>query len=128
MEKNNLSSNKSFGILFFVVFTLIALYPVLKNENIRIWSIILALIFLILGLLESKLLTPLNKAWIKLGIVLGNFISPLVLGVIFFFVVFPTGILMRLFKKNYIGIKYDKSLSSYWIKKNKQQSTMRNQF
>tara|TARA_Y100001958_G_C21184569_1_gene513860 strand:+ start:171 stop:557 length:387 start_codon:yes stop_codon:yes gene_type:complete len=128
MEKNNLSSNKSFGILFFVVFTLIALYPVLKNENIRIWSIILALIFLILGLLESKLLTPLNKAWIKLGIVLGNFISPLVLGVIFFFVVFPTGILMRLFKKNYIGIKYDKSLNSYWIKKNKQKSTMKNQF
>tara|TARA_Y100001970_G_scaffold144712_1_gene177750 strand:- start:2381 stop:2767 length:387 start_codon:yes stop_codon:yes gene_type:complete len=128
MKKNNLSSNKSFGILFFVVFILIALYPIIKDGNIRIWSIILAFIFLILGLLDSKLLTPLNKAWIKLGIILGNFISPIVLGIIFFFVVFPTGILIRLFKKNYIGIKYDKSLSSYWIKKNKQQSTMRNQF
>ncbi len=128
MKKNNLSSNKSFGILFFVVFILIALYPIIKDGNIRIWSIILAFIFLILGLLDSKLLTPLNKAWIKLGIILGNFISPIVLGIIFFFVVFPTGILIRLFKKNYIGIKYDKSLSSYWIKKNKQKSTMRNQF
>ncbi len=128
MNKKNLNSNKSFGILFFVVFLIIAFYPLINEENIRIWSTIIAIIFLILGLINSKLLTPLNKAWIKLGILLGNFISPIILGFIYFAVVFPTGILIRLYKKNYIGINFDKSLKTYWIKKNTNKSSMKNQF
>tara|TARA_B100000214_G_C23727942_1_gene517426 strand:- start:92 stop:478 length:387 start_codon:yes stop_codon:yes gene_type:complete len=128
MSNNLKSSNKSFGIVFFIVFIIIGLYPLLNNEEIRVWSIILSLIFLILGFLNSKLLTPLNKAWIKFGILLGNIISPLVLGIIFFLVVLPTGVLMRLFKKNFLGLKFDKKLKSYWINKEKQLSSMKNQF
>ena len=90
MSNNLKSSNKSFGIVFFIVFLIIGLYPLLNNEDIRVWSIILSLIFLILGFLNSNLLTPLNKAWIRFGILLGNIISPVVLGIIFFLVVLPT--------------------------------------
>ena len=128
MSNNLKSSNKSFGIVFFIVFIIIGLYPLLNNQEIRVWSIILSLIFLILGFLNSKLLTPLNKAWIKFGILLGNIISPLVLGIIFFLVVLPTGLLMRLFRKNFLGLKFDKKLKSYWINKEKQLSSMKNQF
>ena len=128
MSNHLKSSNKSFGIVFFIVFIIIGLYPLLNNEEIRVWSIILSLIFLILGFLNSNLLTPLNKAWIKFGILLGNIISPLVLGIIFFLVVLPTGLLMRLFKKNFLGLKFDKKLKSYWINKEKQLSSMKNQF
>ena len=128
MSNHLKSSNKSFGIVFFIVFIIIGLYPLLNNEEIRVWSIILSLIFLILGFLNSNLLTPLNKAWIKFGILLGNIISPLVLGIIFFLVVLPTGLLMRLFRKNFLGLKFDKKLKSYWINKEKQLSSMKNQF
>ena len=128
MSNHLKSSNKSFGIVFFIVFIIIGLYPLLNNEEIRVWSISLSLIFLILGFLNSNLLTPLNKAWIKFGILLGNIISPLVLGIIFFLVVLPTGLLMRLFRKNFLGLKFDKKLKSYWINKEKQLSSMKNQF
>ena len=128
MSNNIKSSNKSFGVVFFIVFLIVGLYPLINQEEVRIWSILLSLIFLILGLINSNLLTPLNKAWIKFGILLGNLISPLVLGIIFFLVVLPTGILMRLFKKNFLGLKFDKNLKSYWINKEKQLSSMKNQF
>jgi len=128
MSKKNISSNKNFGLVFFIVFLIIGLFPLLNQENIRIWSIILSAVFLILGLLNSNILSPLNKAWIKFGIILGKFISPIVLGIIFFIVVLPTGVLMRLIKKNFLGIKFDKSIKSYWIKKEKQLSSMKNQF
>ena len=128
MSKNIKNSNKSFGIVFFVVFVIIGLYPLLNNEEFRLWSIIISFIFLILGLLNSILLTPLNKAWIKFGILLGNVISPLVLGIIFFLVVFPTGFLMRMIKKNFLGLNFDKNLKSYWINKEKHISSMKNQF
>ena len=123
-----ISSNKSFGIVFFIVFLIIGLYPIFNQAEIRIWSIIVSIIFLILGLLNSNLLTSLNKIWIKFGILLGNFISPIILGIIFFAVVLPTGILMKILKNNFLGIKFDKNLKSYWIKKDKQLSSMKNQF
>ena len=128
MSKNIKSSNKSFGIVFFIVFLIIGLYPLINQDGIRIWAIIVSLIFLILGLINSNLLTPLNKLWIKFGILLGNIISPLVLGIIFFMVVLPTGLLMRLLKKNFLGLKFDKNLKSYWINKEKNLSSMKNQF
>ena len=123
----NKSSNKSFGIIFSIVFLLIALYPVLHNGNLRIWSIIISLIFLILGLLNSKILSPLNNAWFKFGIFLGKFISPLVMGVIFFLVVTPTGLIMRIIGKDLLNLKYNKK-KSYWIQKSNQKSKMKNQF
>tara|TARA_B100001175_G_scaffold213963_1_gene181777 strand:- start:1421 stop:1798 length:378 start_codon:yes stop_codon:yes gene_type:complete len=123
----NKSSNKSFGIVFASVFLIISLYPLLNNENLIAWSLIVSLIFLILGILNSSLLTPLNKIWFKLGILLGKFFSPLIMGTIFFFVVTPIGIFMRILRKDLLNLKFNKS-SSYWIKKEDPKSSMKNQF
>ncbi|MDC3100291.1 SxtJ family membrane protein [Candidatus Pelagibacter sp.] len=128
MEKQiKTSSNKSFGIVFFIVFLIIALYPMIKDGDIRLWSLIISLIFLILGLINSIILTPLNRLWFKFGIFLGKIISPIILGIIFFLVVTPTGILLRLFGKDVINLKYNKN-NSYWIKKTGPKSKMKDQF
>ena len=127
MKNIKTSSNKSFGIVFFIVFLVISLYPLVNQEDIRIWSLIIAIIFLILAFLKSKILTPMNKIWTKFGLFLGNFISPIVMGIIFFFVVTPIGLLMRLFGKDVLNLKNNKS-STYWIKKTDQKSTMKKQF
>ena len=127
MQKNiKLPSNRNFGIVFFVVFLIIALWPVLKQNEIRIWSLIISFIFFVLGLINSKLLTPLNKIWFKFGILLGNIISPIVMGIVFFLVVTPTGLIMRLFRKDILKLKNNKD--SYWIDKDNTNSSMRNQF
>jgi hypothetical protein len=127
MDDIKISSNRSFGIVFFVVFILVALYPLIYSGEIRIWSIVLSLIFLTLGLLNSKILTPLNKIWFKFGIILGKIISPIIMGVIFFLVVTPIGLLMRLLGKDLLNLKYNKN-KSYWIEKNGPKSKMKNQF
>jgi len=127
MDEIKIGSNRSFGVVFFVVFLLIALYPVINNGEIRIWSLITSIIFLILGLLNSKLLNPLNKLWFKFGIVLGKIISPLIMGIIFFLVVTPTGLIMRLLRKDILNLKYNQN-SSYWIEKKGPKSKMKNQF
>ena len=123
-----MSTNRNFGIVFFIFFLIVSLYPLINSENIRIWALLISLIFLILGLFNSKILTPLNIMWFKFGIFLGKIISPIVIGIIFFLIVTPTGFLMRLFKNKFIGIKFDKKIKSYWIKKEKQLSSMKNQF
>ena len=130
MKKNEIkiSSNKSFGFVFFVIFIVIALWPLLNEGNIRIWSLILSLVFLILGLLNSKILTPLNKLWIRFGILLGTIVSPVVMGIIYFGVVTPIGIIMRLFHKDILNLKIDKNKNTYWILKDKIKSKMKNQF
>ena len=127
MDDIKISSNRSFGIVFFVVFILVALYPLIYSGEIRIWSIVLSLIFLTLGLLNSKILTPLNKIWFKFGIILGKIISPIIMGVIFFLVVTPIGLLMRLLGKDLLNLKYNKN-KSYWIEKKGPKSKMKNQF
>ena len=127
MDEIKISSNRSFGIVFFIVFLLIALYPLLKDNDLRIWSLVISFIFLILGLINSKILTPLNRLWFKFGLLLGRFISPLVMGIIFFIVVTPTGIIMRLFKKDLLNLKYNKK-ETYWINKSGPKSKMKNQF
>ncbi len=127
MNDVKISSNRSFGIVFFIVFLIIALYPLLNSEGIRVWSIIISLIFLILGLINSKILNPLNKLWFKFGILLGRIISPLVMGVIFFLVVTPIGILMKILKKDLLNLNYNNN-KSYWIEKNEPKSKMKNQF
>ena len=127
MNDVKISSNRSFGIVFFVVFLIIALYPLLNNEGIRIWSIIISLVFLILGLINSKVLNPLNKLWFKFGILLGKIISPLIMGLIFFLVVTPIGILMRILGKDLLNLKYNNN-KTYWIEKSDTKSKMKNQF
>jgi hypothetical protein len=126
-EDIKLPSNKSFGIVFFIVFLIVSFYPVLNNEDIRIWSLIISSIFLLLGILNSKLLTPFNKIWIKFGFLLGKIVSPIVMGIIFFGVVTPIAILMKILGKDLLNLKFNNN-QTYWIKKNYQKSLMKNQF
>ncbi len=128
-EKIKINSNKSFGLVFFVVFLIVSLYPLLNQESIRVWSLIISFIFLFLGILNSILLSPLNYIWFKFGLFLGKFISPLVMGIVYFIVVFPTFLLIKLFKKNYLNLKYDNSKESYWITNvSNEDKNMKNQF
>jgi len=127
MDDIKIGSNRSFGIVFFVVFLLISLYPLLNEENIRIWSLIISFIFLVLGIFNSKILSPLNKVWFKFGILLGKVISPVVMGLVFFLVVTPTGILMKIFRKDLLNLKFNNN-KSYWIDKRGPKSKMKNQF
>ena len=122
-----IGSNKSFGIVFFIVFLLIAIYPLINNGELRIWSLIIAIIFLILGLINSKVLTPLNKLWFKFGLLLGKVISPLIMGTIFFLVVTPTALIMRIIGKDLLNLKFNNK-KSYWIEKTGPRSKMKNQF
>ena len=122
-----LDSNRSFGIVFFVVFFIISIYPLINDNPIRLWSLILSLIFLILGLINSKILTPLNIIWMKFGMYLGIFISPIVMGIVFFLVVTPIGIIMRILRKDLLNLRMNKE-NSYWIEKDKIKSNMKNQF
>jgi hypothetical protein len=125
MEKKN--SNRSFGILFFVVFLIISLWPLLKGNDLRIWSLIISILFLILGLLKSKFLTPLKRIWIKFGELLGKIISPIILAIVFFIVITPIGLFMKILRKDLLNIKFTKN-KSYWIKRDKDLGPMKNQF
>ena len=127
-SKIKISSNRSFGLVFFVIFLIVALWPLKSGEDIRLWSLALSIIFFILGILNSKLLMPLNKLWFKFGILLGTIVSPLIMGLVYFFVVTPMGVLMRILGKDLLKTSKVKSASSYWIKRDKQQSTMKKQF
>ena len=126
-SKIKIGSNKSFGIVFFTVFLIIAIWPLLNGYEIRYWSLIISIVFLLLGILNSKILTPLNKIWFKFGILLGNVIAPIVMSIIFFLIVTPTSLLMKLFRKDILGIKKNRS-KSYWIEKSGPKSKMKNQF
>ena len=126
-SKIKIGSNKSFGIVFFTVFLIIAIWPLLNGYEIRYWSLIISIVFLILGILNSKILTPLNKIWFKIGILLGNVISPIVMSIIFFLVVTPTSFIMKILGNDLLNLKKN-TKNSYWIKKQNQNSRMKNQF
>jgi len=127
MKEFKLPSNRSFGFVFFIVFFVIALWPILKGENLRVWSLIISLIFLILGVLNSSLLTPLNKVWMKFGLFLGSIVSPIIMGIVFFGVVTPIGLLMRIFGKDILKLKKNK-VETYWEHKDNSNNNMKNQF
>ena len=127
-SKIKISSNRSFGLVFFVVFLIVALWPLKHEEDIRLWSLALSIIFFILGILNSKLLTPLNKLWFKFGIFLGSIVSPIIMGVVYFIVVTPTGVIMRLLGKDLLKTNKTKSASTYWMKRDTQHGTMKKQF
>ena len=130
MKKNlvKISSNRSFGFLFFVVFLAVSLWPLKSQGDLRLWAFILSLIFLLLGALNSKFLNPLNKLWYKFGIFLGSIISPIVMGIVFFMVVTPVGLIMRFLGKDVLRINKNKPVSTYWINREKQKETMKKQF
>ena len=127
-SKIKISSNRSFGLVFFVVFLIVALWPLKYEEDIRLWSLVISIIFFILGVINSKLLTPLNKLWFKFGILLGSIVSPIIMGIVYFAVVTPTGVLMRLLGKDLLRMSKVKNTSTYWIKRDKQKNTMKKQF
>ena len=127
-SKIKISSNRSFGLVFFLVFLVISLWPLIHEGQIRIWSIVIAIVFLVLGLMNSKLLTPLNKLWFKFGIILGAIIAPISMGVVFFLVITPIGLTMRIMGKDLLRKKYDKKKETYWIKRDKPVNTMKKQF
>ena len=126
-EKIKLPSNRNFGIVFSIVFLIIAIWPILNQNEIRIWSMIISFIFLILGLINSKFLSPLNKAWFKFGLILGSVIAPIVMGVVFFFVVTPTGLIMKALGKDILALKRNKN-NTYWLKKDNSNNNLKNQF
>ena len=123
-----ISSNRNFGLVFFFIFLVISIWPLTHNESPRIWSAIISLAFLILVLTRSKLLTPLNRLWAKFGIILGSIIAPIVMGVVFFLVITPIGLVMKIIGKDLLSIKYDKKKETYWVKRDKPTSTMKQQF
>ena len=127
MKKKSINSNKSFGILFFVVFFLYGIWPILSSNEIRIWSLSMGIIFLVLGLLNSKLLAPFHNLWLKFGTLLGRIVSPIVMFLIYFVFITPLAVIIRLFGKDLLRKKFNKS-PSYWIKREKNIGTMKKQF
>ena len=116
--KSKISSNRSFGVLFSIVFLLIAFWPFFNSHNfndIKIWSLILSSILLILAIIKSKILTPFNIAWIKFGNLLGRIIAPIVLATLYFFVLTPIGLLLKLFKKDILNLRIKKDVKTYWL-------------
>ena len=127
MNSIKVGSNKSFGIVFFLFFLIVAIYPMFFDGNLRLFSLIISIIFLILGLLNSRALTPLNLLWFKFGILLGRIVSPIVMGLVFFVIVTPTGLIMKFLNKDLLNLKKSKS-KSYWIKRTTLKTDMKNQF
>ncbi len=128
MEKKiKVSSNKSFGIVFSIFFLLISVYPLLNNDPIYYWSLFVSFIFLVLGLMNSKILSPLNLLWFKFGILLGKIVSPVVMGIIFFLVVTPISIILKIFGKDVLNLKFNNN-KTYWIVKDGPKSNMKKQF
>tara|TARA_Y100000741_G_scaffold131509_1_gene99024 strand:- start:391 stop:780 length:390 start_codon:yes stop_codon:yes gene_type:complete len=129
LNKDNIKigSNKSFGIVFFIFFLIISVYPLINGGVLNIWFLSVSIVFLILGILNSKILTPLNKLWFKFGILLGKFVSPIVMAFVFFGVVTPISFIMKILKKDLLNIKKNEK-SSYWIAKSGPKSKMKNQF
>ena len=126
-QKIKIGSNRNFGIVFFIVFLIIAFWPLLNSNEINYWSLAISITFLILGLANSKILTPLNKIWFKFGILLGNVIAPIVMSIIFFLIVTPTSIIMKILGKDLLNLKKNNN-NSYWIEKSNQNSKMKNQY
>ena len=125
--KPKIGTNRSFGVVFFAVFFIISIWPLFNDGEIRFWSLIISIIFLVLGILNSFLLTPLNKIWFKLGIFLGAIFSPIIMGIIYFFVVTPISFLLKMFNKDILNLKKTKN-KTYWKDKDKYNTSMKNQF
>ena len=130
INKSNIKmgSNRSFGLVFFVVFLILGLWPVKSGGDVNIFLILISLVFLFLAITKSKFLTPLNKLWFKFGIKLGAIIAPIVMGVVFFLVVTPIGIMMKIIGRDLINKKINKNIKTYWLNRKKAVGSMKRQF
>ena len=128
-KKIKINSNRSFGLFFFFIFFIIAFWS-FKGEfsQIKTFPLIISFIFLVLGIINSNILTPLNKLWFKFGLLLGSIVAPIVMGVVFFLVITPTGFLLKLFGKDILNKKYNIKKKTYWINRNKENNSMKQQF
>ena len=111
------SSNRSFGLVFAGVFALIGFAPLISAGGVRLWAVVLAVVFLVAALAFPGVLTPLNRLWMRFGLLLHRIVSPVVLGIMFFGVITPMGLLMRALGKDPLRLRLDKPARSYWIER-----------
>ena len=122
------SSEKSFGVVFSIVFLIVALYPLINSESLRIWALVVSIIFFLLAFLAPKILVLPNKLWFKFGLLIGSIVAPIVMAFVYFVTVLPTGLIMRLLGKDLLKQKLDKNAKSYWVKRSEPMGSMKNQF
>ena len=122
------SSEKSFGVVFSIVFLIVSLYPLINSESLRIWALVVSIIFFLLAFLAPKILVLPNKLWFKFGLLVGSIVVPIVMTLIYFVTVLPTGLIMRLLGKDLLKQKLDKNAKSYWIERSEPIGSMKNQF
>jgi len=122
------SSEKNFGLVFSIVFLIIALYPLINSQEVYVWALITSATFLLLAFVAPKTLTTLNKLWFKFGYLLGSITTPIVMAFVYFITVLPVGLIMRLLGKDLLKQKLDKNAKSYWIERNEPMGSMKNQF
>ena len=122
------SSPKSFGVVFSIVFLIVSLYPLINSEVLSIWALIVSVVFLLLAFIAPNILSLPNKLWFKFGMLLGSIIAPIVMALVFFVIVLPTGLIMRLLDKDLLKQKIDKNAKSYWIERDEPMGSMKNQF
>ncbi|MDC0943359.1 SxtJ family membrane protein [Pelagibacteraceae bacterium] len=127
MRKNKIN-NRSFGILFFIIFLALGTYPFFKGNSMNFYLISLSVPFLILGLINSKILTPINKAWLKFGEILGTIIAPIIMAIVYFFILTPVSLIVRLFGKDLLNLNFNKKLKTYWLIRNKKLGSMDKQY
>jgi hypothetical protein len=117
IAENKGSSDRTFGVIFSIVFALIAFYPLLAGGAIRLWSLVVAGIFLLLAVVFTSVLSPANRLWMKFGELLHSIVSPIALGIVFYVAVMPTGLIMRLLGKDPLRLRFDPAAQSYWIRR-----------
>ena len=122
------SSEKSFGVVFSMVFLIVALYPLINSESLRIWALVVSIIFFLLAFLAPKILVLPNKLWFKFGLLIGSIVAPIVMAFVYFVTVLPTGLIMRILGKDLLKQKLDKNAKSYWIERKEPMGSMKNQF
>ena len=122
------SSEKSFGVVFSIVFLIVALYPLITSAGLRIWALVVSIIFFLLAFLAPKILVLPNKLWFKFGLLIGSVVAPIVMAFVYFVTVVPTGLIMRLLGKDLLKQKLDKNSKSYWVKRSEPMESMKNQF
>ena len=126
--KTETSSEKSFGIVFSIIFLLISLYPLIQSKSYHYWALIVSVLFLFLAFFIPRLLYFPNRLWFKFGLFLGSIIAPIIMIIVYFLTIFPTGLIMRLLGKDLLNKKLDKSSKSYWIERKESMDTMKNQY
>jgi len=122
------STEKSFGVIFSIVFLIVSLYPLINSEGLRIWALVISTVFFLIAFVAPKILVLPNKLWFKFGLILGSIVAPIVIALVYFVTVVPTGIIMRLLGKDLLMQKLDKNTKSYWIERKEKMGSMKNQF